>query len=242
MRQQNGTRGFGNVSGRWVISGMAAILLNGFPARAANEDVRQYQITVDNKRAGNSLLTIRDQGEEGILLSRQADVRVSIGGIIGYRFASHGSEVWKDGRLLRMESVCQHGMKRYAVTAGAERGAVRVRVNDQDRLVNQNVWTTSYWRLPEARYRNRSLPILDGDTGREILARLEYLGVDRVNVAGELQNCTHYRLSGGVQADLWYDLQERLVRQESVEQGHRTVLEMVRPASVLPASASTPGR
>jgi hypothetical protein len=31
---------------------------------------------------------------------------------------------------------------------------------------------------------------------------------------------------GGVQVDVWYDQNERLVHQESLEDGHRTVLEI----------------
>jgi hypothetical protein len=47
-------------------------------------------------------------------------------------------------------------------------------------------------------------------------------------VAGQVQNVNHYRLSGKVAVDVWYDGSERLVRQEWVEEGHRTVLELAR--------------
>ena len=47
-------------------------------------------------------------------------------------------------------------------------------------------------------------------------------------VAGQAVECAHYRVSGGAQADLWFDANERLVRQDSIEDGHRTVLELTR--------------
>jgi hypothetical protein len=38
----------------------------------------------------------------------------------------------------------------------------------------------------------------------------------------------HYRLTGKMNIDLWYDGSERLVRQEWLEQGHKTVVELIR--------------
>jgi hypothetical protein len=45
-------------------------------------------------------------------------------------------------------------------------------------------------------------------------------------VAGQEISCTHYCVNKDVPHDLWYDAQERLVRDEWVSSGHRTVLEM----------------
>ncbi len=40
--------------------------------------------------------------------------------------------------------------------------------------------------------------------------------------------CQRYRLSGDMAAELWYDESERLVREDTVEEGHRTVIELAR--------------
>src|SRR5262249_20978755 len=103
---------------------------------------------------------------------------------------------------------------------------LRVKVNGQERAIRPDVWTTTYWRLPDARWRNAAVPLLDCDTGKEINATLKYVGTSQINVAGQAQNCVHYQLTGGVQVDVWYDQNERPVRQESIEDGHKTVLEI----------------
>ena len=83
--------------------------------------------------------------------------------------------------------------------------------------------------MADAKFRNRGVPLLDADTGKEIAANLQHVGTSQINVNGSAQNCAHYRVTGrGVQADLWYDSQERLVRQESIEDGHKTLLELSR--------------
>ena len=54
-----------------------------------------------------------------------------------------------------------------------------------------------------------------------------HVGAERLKVAGQEQVCEHYRLMRDVSHELWYDAQDRLVRQEWLANGHRTVLELV---------------
>src|SRR5207249_2066538 len=103
---------------------------------------------------------------------------------------------------------------------------LRVTVNGTERVTRPDVWTTTYWRLADAKFRNQDVPLLDGDTGRDLTAKLQYVDTVPLNVDGQQQQCVHYRLTGQVQVELWYDSQEHLVRQESLEDGHRSVLEL----------------
>ena len=66
------------------------------------------------------------------------------------------------------------------------------------------------------------------DTGQLREARLVYVGKEQVAAAGQACECTHYKLTGGFDADLWYDAGERLVRQDWIEDGHPTRLELAR--------------
>ena len=114
------------------------------------------------------------------------------------------------------------------MTAASDANSLRVKVNGQDKMSRADVWLTSYWHLPLASQRNGAVPLLDADTGRDINATLQYVGVGPVTFAGQAQNYARYRLTGGVQVELWYDATERPVRQEWVEDGHKSVLELVR--------------
>ena len=53
-----------------------------------------------------------------------------------------------------------------------------------------------------------------------------HVGVEQPSVAGQMQQVQHYRLTGKVNVDLWYDGHNRLVRQEFEEQKHRTLIEL----------------
>jgi hypothetical protein len=148
--------------------------------------------------------------------------------LVRYRYTYSGTEVWKNGRLQQLRSITNDDGKNFDVMAWPDGEGLRVRVNGRERTTRADVWTTTYWKLADSRFRNQAVPLLDADTGRDINAALKYVGEESINVAGQPQKCNHYRLAGGVQVDLWYDSQDRLVHQDFIEDGHRTRLELVR--------------
>jgi hypothetical protein len=136
--------------------------------------------------------------------------------------------VWRENRLIELRSNSNDNGKRFAVSCAANGDRLRVEANGASRTVRGDTWLTSYWHAPPKNFRNRAIPLLDADTGKELNATLHYVGTAQVNVAGRSQSCTHYRVSGDVQTNLWYDAHDRLVREDSLEDGHRTVFELVR--------------
>jgi Family of unknown function (DUF6134) len=197
-------------------------------ARAADE-TRHFRVTIDNKQAGNYRMSIAPQADGSIAMTGKADIKVSYL-VFKYRYAYEGTEVWKNDRLWQLRSQSNDDGTTYVVNSWADDGRLRVQVNGADQTAPGDAWTTTYWKLPDAAHRNKAIPLLDADTGKNITATLQYVGTQGIVVAGQVENCAHYRVSGGgLKVDLWYDGQERLVRQESIENGsHRTVLELVR--------------
>jgi hypothetical protein len=49
-----------------------------------------------------------------------------------------------------------------------------------------------------------------------------------VQLGNTLIPCTEYRLSGDVDVHVWLDAQGRVVRQQSVEDGHHTELRLTK--------------
>jgi hypothetical protein len=207
----------------------AALLAPYLPrAAAADTEARDFAVRIDGKPAGEYHMTITRQDDGSVSMSGQADIRCTFYLVRTYTYTYRGTEVWKGGRLLRLDSGCDDDGKKYSVHAIADGATLRVKANEQERVTRGEVWVTSYWCLPAMAQRNRALPLLDADTGRDIAATLQYVGPAQVTVDGQAMNVGHWRLTGGVQVELYYDNMERLVRQEFVEDGHRTVLELTK--------------
>ncbi len=211
---------------RWLLVLGVAMLVEVGSAAAATE-TRVFSITVDNKPAGTHQVTIDDKGDGTYVVQSRANVRVRVL-VVTYVYTYSGTEVWKGPRLQSLQSQCNDNGKRYQVTVRPDGQYLRVNANGAEHLARADAWLTGYWRLPEAHHRGQNVPIVDCDTGRDITARLTYVGEEHVHVAGRQEKCTHYHLAGGpYPVDLWFDGHERLVRQAFVEQGHQTVLHAV---------------
>jgi hypothetical protein len=202
-------------------------LFAGARAGAAEIETRDFTVYVDAKKAGEVHMTINRQDDGSTAVSCDTDVRV--GAIITlYKYSYRGRELWKDGRLQRFESKANDDGKEFAVTATSAADGLHVRANGAEHTAAADAWLTTYWAQPDAKLAGQAIPILDADCGHDLEAKVEFLGPEKY---GENQDQTvqHVGLSGkGVAMDLWYDDAKRLVREEWVEQGHRTVVDLNR--------------
>ena len=216
---------------RWwattVLCVSLALLADVATAHAADVEARDFSVTVDGKAAGNYHMVIQRRDDGSFVMGAQADVTLKYV-VISYNYKYRGTEVWKDGRLLQLDSATDDDGKKYTVNAVAEGNGLRVKANGYERLAKADVWLSTYWKLPDAKYRNAAVPLIDADTGRDLNATLQLVGNEQIKVAGQSVSAAHYRLAGDVKVDLWYDAQERMLRQDSLEDGHRTVLELTR--------------
>lgn len=205
-----------------ALIGMSAAAL---PAQAQTEH-REFNVQVDGKPAGQSTLSIAKQIDGSFIVTGQVTVKVKQ--IVGsYSYTYSGSETWKDGKLVQLRSTSNDNGKRFDVTAHGDAKALRVVANSREHSLRPESWTTSYWKLADAKFHNNIVPILDVDTGKEISGRLSYVGAEQMQVAGQAGNCYHFRVTGGQgPVDLWFDAQHLLVRQEFTEDGHRTVVQL----------------
>jgi hypothetical protein len=206
---------------------LAAGLFLCVPAtRAADAETRTFTVFVDDKATGEARM-IFETGDDGVIVVRcDTAIKVKIGPFKAYGYKYRGQETWKGGRLQRFESSCDDDGTQYAVSAAADGDGLRVRVNGVERDARADVWLTSYWKQPDGKLIDKPVPLLDADTGRDLTARVQLIGTQNLAVAGDVQATRHFRLTGDVTVDLWYDGAGRLVRQEWMEGIHRTRLEL----------------
>lgn len=195
---------------------------------AAEKETRTFSIKVDGTLAGHHQMTISASDDHVFTVDSEANVSVSRLFIRVYRYTYRGTEVWKDGRLIQLQSKANDNGKSFDVLARAEGDTLRVRVNGQQRTTRTEVWTTTYWRLPELLSPQQALTLLDCDTGKDLHGQVKYLGMQQLTVGGQVQDCAHYQIRGQVHVDVWYDAQKRLVRQDTLDDGYRVLFELIR--------------
>ncbi len=210
----------------WIVVARPPCPCAAARAAAAEAETRDFSVLVDGDKAGNVHMTINRQDDGAIAFSCDTDVRV--GGVIAfYKYSYRGKELWKDGRLVHFESKCNDNGKPFAVTATATSDGLSVRVNGTEHTAPANAWLSSYWSQPDAKLDGQTVPIIDADCGRDLRAKVDFVGAEKASPAGQEQTVQHVRLTGkNIAIDLWYDEAGQLVRQEWVEDGHKTVVQL----------------
>ena len=212
--------------------GLVALGILGFVAvavssvRAADKETRTFSVMVNGKQAGQYQLVIQSQDDGMQTVSAESTVQ-SQQTTGWYLYGFRGKEIWKNGRLQKLEAASTDAGKKRVVQATATPQHLRVLVNGQRSDAPSEVWTTSFWSLPAESQRDAALPLLDVNSGKVVQAQLNKVAVEKLNVVGQPLECAHYRVKGeGLQADVWYDGADHMVRLETTAEGHKQVLEL----------------
>src|SRR5262249_21687250 len=81
---------------------------------AAETEIRDFQVIVDGKKAGDYRMTIQRLPDGSLSMNGQANVNVTYL-IYRYQYSYQGTEVWRAGRLLQLNSRAFDDGKNYAL-------------------------------------------------------------------------------------------------------------------------------
>ncbi len=196
-------------------------------AQATDVEQREFAILVDGKEAGQSRITVTVGADGTTVVAATAKVKFTQL-LFTYNYQVESTEWWKDGKLVGLKTSTVENGKHTDVTAAAANAQLKIRVNGQDRLGSAEDWTSSFWKLADARYHNKSIPVIETDTGKEFVGQLQFIGTEQLTLQRQPQACYHFRVSGGsYPIDVWFDRYHRLARQEFIDSGHKTIVQLI---------------
>jgi hypothetical protein len=228
--------------------GVFAVGLTG-TAQAANtpqtveSQKREFSISIDGTKRGTNTMQIRRLSDGTVWMRGESQIRINYL-VYRYNYTSNGTEVWKNGRLLAMKNFADYNGTQYDVKARSNGKSIQLSVNGTISQVAPDLWLSSYWQSPDQlavgsdraaadpnslaaqNAGNRFVSILDADLGQKLNGTLVRVGQEMVPIAGEQKECTHFRLTGDKNLDLWYDSTGRLVRLDSTERKHQVRFEL----------------
>lgn len=208
-----------------AVIGMRTTLVSAAEPTVVEQQTRTFKASVDGRERGRlvMLFTKRNDGIETV----RGDAELNFNFVVyRYKYTSIGTETWKDGRLIRLASESDYNGEKFVLQATATEENLEYEVNGETQRTATDAWITTHWREPSADKVGRKLTLLDSDKGQQRAGTLKKIGADKTIVSGQEIDTTHYRIRGDVEVDVWYDDEGRLVRQDSLESGHRMVLEL----------------
>lgn len=214
--------------GRLSLTFSAAIVLLGAAAVQASNETREFSILVNGKESGHCTMTISDSDDGKAFMKAVIEVKVP-GIFFPYAYSAEIQEWWLKDRLTNVISLSTENGKKTAVSAKASADKIIVSVNGESRAVSWEAWSAGFWKLADRRFHNKEVPILEPDTGKDYLGKLQFVGNEKQKINGELEDCYHFRVTGiPATTDLWFDRHHRLVRQEFTDSGQKTIIQLMK--------------
>lgn len=184
--------------------------LNAQAAQAAeNADapVYDFAILMNGSEVGRHTISFERRGEE--LHARIAiDIEVSFGPITFYRYSHRNHEVWKDGKLVRLETQTDDDGTEYRVVAKAGPDGLEVEGAESTFTAPAGILPTSYWQpaTPE------KTQLLDTQRGRLIDVETSRLGAEDISLPGGALEASHYKMDGDLKLQIWYGAKGELLK------------------------------
>ena len=199
----------------------------GQAPKPQSEEVREFEILVSEKPAGNSTTRITEAENGTTTVRTDAFVKLNYF-LYSYQYEFRGREVWEENRLMSVENQAVDDGVQLATHARSDlRGSV-IEVKGKKSIAGPVLsMTTSYWRAPEGQ-KGCVLKLLDADQGVVHTVRIDDITLEHLAIGGSQADCTHYHLSGDLVANLWFDAQLRLVQQKTIEDGRPVELRLTR--------------
>ena len=208
--------------------------------RGAGPEERQFAVTVDAKPAGTFLMraAVAADGTETVQVRTDLTIKTILG---SYAYSIRTIEVWKDDRLVKIDSAVNDDGKKSTVKGEADGRGTTIVAKGQSRLLSANAVTSTGWKVPKSVGAVQDVKLLDTEDGTETIVRMESLGTEKFRVGEAEVEVTHVRLTGkDTNYEWWTDPTGRPARQRMVWDGHTVVLQLEKIVP-LKGAATAPG-
>ena len=179
------------------LAGLAGATLAS-PVRASGDSIA-FDVVREGQSIGSHRLRFDQTGGE-VAVDIAIDLEVRFAWVPVFRYGHVNREIWRDGRLQRLDSRTHDDGRDHAVTARQVDGRLLVDGDDGQIEVEPSVLTTSYWH-PASMMQQR---LLDTQRGRLAEVSTQLAGSDRLAVAGRQIVATRYDVLGDLTMTTWY--------------------------------------
>lgn len=174
------------------------------PAAAEPAEAGVYRYTVTHEHlgeVGEHRYEIVHDGNR-TTVTTDIDLEAELLFVTVRHYYSDREEIWENGRLISFESRTDDDGEIIEVAARAEGDQLVIDGPDGRRTAPGDTFATSAWDL--ARVKDGLL--MGTETGEVFRVELEEIGQDTVALeGGQDAEVTHYRMTGDVEQDMWYD-------------------------------------
>lgn len=181
----------------------------GFDIRKEGESIGKEQVRIARADDGTAVVDVQTKTRAKVLF-------------LEFRYDHSRREEWRNGAMVHMVADTDDDGSKFHLEAERSAGGWNFSVNGQASerpgdLLPLTLWGRSILEKSEL------FSIIDA---KPYKVRVEALGSEQVSVGGQMVTAEHFRMSGGVERDLWYGSDGFLLRATFQRSGYP--IEIVR--------------
>lgn len=169
-------------------------------APATDQQHLVYTISRNGSPIGQHILDIDKKGDMTSVDEASA-INVKVLFFSAYTYRYNGHETWSDDQLVAFESQTDDNGTRHSVTVRLSGGRLAVDADGHRSSVPKTTGLDDFW-TPKLLSKHT---VLDTSDGRVLTFSVQDLGMETITYQGSPKPARHYRLSGGINRDLWFD-------------------------------------
>ena len=183
-----------------ALAAMLAFVASAVRAAPPADGRLDFAVIRGDEQIGGHEMLFRQEGD-ALSVDVRTRIAVKVLFVTAYRFEHDGQELWRGGRLVRLDSKTDDDGTKHELHAQAGAAGLEVSADGRHETVDAGILPASLWNEGVLRA-GKLLNTLDG---RAMAVTVEDLGAETVSVRGKPVAARHYRISGELERDVWYD-------------------------------------
>jgi hypothetical protein len=182
----------------------ASLTMPKLPLSVPESKMRNFDVIRNGNKIGTHNFSFGVEGDQ-LIVEVKALIEYKLLFIRLYFHDHRSREVWQDGRLQRMTSFTDDNGEKISLQVGGDAGGFAI-TSDIDgetttRNAPANAFPASFWSAA-ALERDQAVSTIRGGVDP---IQSEYLGEETVAAQGRKVRAKHYKMTGGIKRDLWFD-------------------------------------
>ncbi|MGF1594113.1 MAG: DUF6134 family protein [Kiloniellaceae bacterium] len=176
-------------------------------APAAAEEPMVFDVLRDGSKIGEHRLVF-ERDDSTLKVSVETDMSVRFAFVTVFRYEHKRVERWRDGELESLAGITNDDGTQYEISIVRKEGHYSRTVNGAEEELTGPVAVDSLW----SKDRLAAGKLFSAASDKVYRVRSDLLGMETIEAKGGAVEAEHYKLSGEIERDLWYDPGGELLR------------------------------
>lgn len=198
--------------GNFIVQSLSAMVICmapplGYAQSLPASEQLDFTVLKDGDPIGHHRINVERKGDD-TTVSIQTNIVVKVAYVPVYRFEHKGDEVWRNGKLVSLRSTTNDDGDKHSLFVVSQGDHLNIESDGGGSLADVGIIPASLWN-PDVAAQSVLLNTL---TGKQMQVTVADLGDDTVKAHGGAVKAHHFKVSGDLQREIWYDPTGTLVQ------------------------------